>query len=115
MSQNSLTHIKNLAVFAARFLECFCLLKGLSRQLLVFKFQEVSQNFFKNFETAILRSNHPEVFLEKGVLRICIKFTGEHPCRSVTSVKLQNNFIEITLRHGVFSCKFAAYFQSSFS
>ena len=31
---------------------------------------------------------------------VCSKFTGEHPCRSVISIKLQNNFIEITLRHG---------------
>ena len=34
------------------------------------------------------RSSHPEVFLEKGVLKICSKFTGEHPCRSVISIKL---------------------------
>ena len=46
------------------------------------------------------RSNHPDVFLEKGVLRICSKFTGEHPCRSAISIKLQSNFIEITLQHG---------------
>ena len=26
---------------------------------------------------------------EKGVLKICCKFTGEHPCRSVISIKLQ--------------------------
>ena len=26
------------------------------------------------------------------------KFTGEHPCRSVISIKLQGNFIEIALR-----------------
>ena len=25
------------------------------------------------------RSCHPEVFLGKGVLKICSKFTGEHP------------------------------------
>ena len=25
-------------------------------------------------------SRPPEVFLGKGVLKICIKFTGEHPC-----------------------------------
>ena len=35
----------------------------------------------------IFRSNHPEVFLEKGILKICSKFT-EHPCRSVISIKL---------------------------
>ena len=30
----------------------------------------------------------------------CSKFTGEHPSWSVISIKLQSNFIEITLRHG---------------
>ena len=40
------------------------------------------------------------MFLWKGVLKICIKFTGEHPCRSVISIKLQSNFIEIALWHG---------------
>ena len=44
------------------------------------------------------RSSHPEVFLGKGVLKICSKFTGEHPCRSVISVKLLCNFTETTLR-----------------
>ena len=48
----------------------------------------------------IIRSNHPEVFLEKGVPKICSKFTGEHPRRSVISIKmLCCNFIEITLRN----------------
>ena len=37
---------------------------------------------------ALCRSSHPEVFLGKGVLEICIKFTGEHPCRSASSIKL---------------------------
>ena len=45
-------------------------------------------------------SSHPEVFLGKGVLKISSKFTGEHPCRSVISIKLQSSFIEIALRHG---------------
>ena len=38
------------------------------------------------------RSNPPEVFSGKAALKICSKFTGEHPC--------WNNFIEIKLRHG---------------
>ena len=42
----------------------------------------------------------PEIFLEKGVLKICSKFTGEYPCQSVISIKLQSNFIEITPRRG---------------
>ena len=45
------------------------------------------------------RSSHPDVFLRKGVLKICSKVTGEHPCRSVISIKLLCNFIEIALRH----------------
>ena len=31
----------------------------------------------------ICRSSHPEMFLGKGVMKICNKFTGECPCRSV--------------------------------
>ena len=30
----------------------------------------------------VIKSNRPEVFLRKGILKICSKFTGEHPCRS---------------------------------
>ena len=46
------------------------------------------------------RSSHSEVFLRKGVLKICSNFTGEHPCRNMISIKLQSNFIDISLRHG---------------
>ena len=45
------------------------------------------------------RNNHPEVFLEKFVLKICSKFTGEHPCQSAISMRLRSNWIEITLRN----------------
>ena len=38
-------------------------------------------------------------FLRKCVLKKCSKFTGEHPYRSAISIKLQSNFIEITLWH----------------
>ena len=44
-------------------------------------------------------NSHPEVFLGNCILKICTKFTGGHPCRSVISIKLQSNIIEITLRH----------------
>ena len=40
-------------------------------------------------------SSHPDVFLGKGVLKICSKFTDEYPCRSAISIKLQSNFSEI--------------------
>ena len=48
------------------------------------------------------RSSGPQVFLRKGVLKICNKYTGEHPCRSVIWIKLLCNFIEIPLSMGVF-------------
>ena len=35
----------------------------------------------------IYRSSHPEVFLRRGVLKICSKFTREHPCQSAISIK----------------------------
>ena len=47
-----------------------------------------------------IRSSCPKVFLGKGILKICSKFTGEHPSRSVISIKLQRNFVKITLQHG---------------
>ena len=46
------------------------------------------------------RSSPSEMFLGKYVLKICSKFTGEHPRRSAISIKLLCNFIENTLRHG---------------
>ena len=39
------------------------------------------------------RSSRPDVFLGKGVLKICSKLTGERRCRSETSIKLLCNFI----------------------
>ena len=50
--------------------------------------------------TGSIRSSSPEAFLGKAVLKICNKFTGEHPCWSVISTKLRCNFIEIKLQHG---------------
>ena len=47
----------------------------------------------------LFRSSHQEVFYEKGVLKICSKFTGEQSRRSVISIKLLCNFMEITLMH----------------
>ena len=42
----------------------------------------------------------PKLLLFKGVLKLCNRFIGEHLCRSVISIKLQNNVIGITLLHG---------------
>ena len=56
--------------------------------------------FFVFLNVCHFKSSPPVVFLGKDFLYICIKFIGEHPCRSVISIKLQSNFIEITLRYG---------------
>ena len=44
-----------------------------------------------------LRNRHSEVFLGKGVPKICYKFTGEHQYRNVISIKLQNIIKEQTM------------------
>ena len=52
----------------------------------------------------LVKSSPPQVYLEKGALKICSKFTGDHPCQSVISIKLQS-------QAGVFSrlAIFASY------
>ena len=49
-------------------------------------------------------SSRLKMFLRKGVLKICSKFTGKHPCQSVIAIKLL----------WVFSCKFSACFHITF-
>ena len=61
------------------------------------------------------RSINRQVFLRKGVLNICSKFTGKHPCQSVISIKLLCNFIEITLRHECFPVNLLHIFRTAFS
>ena len=55
---------------------------------------------FSNLDITWSRSSQPEVFYENVILKICSQFTREQPCRSVISIKLLCNFIEITLRRG---------------
>ena len=62
----------------------------------------------------ISRSSHPEMFVRNGVLKICSKFTGEHLCRSVISLKLLCNFIEIVLRHGCSPVDLLYFFRTPF-
>ena len=57
-------------------------------------------SFFPSISTDTTRSSRPEVFLRKGVLKICSKVTGEHTCQKVTSIMLLCNFIEIAFQHG---------------
>ena len=43
------------------------------------------------------------------------KFTGEHPCRSVISIKLQSNFIESSLRYWYSPVNLMHIFRTLFS
>ena len=63
---------------------------------------------------AIFRSSRPQVFLVKVVLKICSKFTGEHPFQSVISIKLLCNFFEITLRPGCSRVNLLHIFRTPF-
>ena len=77
--------------------------------------KEVKSMVISLFESSIkYRSSLPEVFLGKGALKYAAKFTGEHPCRSVISIKFQNNFIEITLQHGCSSVDLLHIFRTTF-
>ena len=60
------------------------------------------------------KSSHPEGFLRKGVLKICSKLTGEHPYRSVISIKLLCNY-KIALRHGCCPAHLLHIFRTPFS
>ena len=46
--------------------------------------------------------------------KICSKFTGEHPCRSVISIKLKSSFIEVTLQHGCSPVNLLHIFRTPF-
>ena len=59
-------------------------------------------------------SSHPEVFLVKGVLKTCSKFTRDHPHESAISIKVLCNFIEIALWHGCPPVNLLHIFETSF-
>ena len=63
----------------------------------------------------ISRSSHPEEFYEKSALKLCSKFTGEQPCRSVISIKLFYYFIEITHRDSCFPVNLLHIFRTPFT
>ena len=61
------------------------------------------------------RSNHPKVFLEKHVLKICSKFTGRTPMPKCDFNKVAKELYWNLTSTWAFSCKYAAYFQNTFS
>ena len=61
-----------------------------------------------------IRSSPPDVFEDKGFLKICSKFTGEHPGRRTISIKLLSSFIEIALQHGCSPVNMLHIFRTCF-
>ena len=59
------------------------------------------------------RSSPSEVFLAKTVLKICSKFTGEHPWRNVIPIN-SKNVIQITFRHGCSPVNLLHIFRTPF-
>ena len=51
---------------------------------------------------------------QASTVKICSKFTGDHPCRSTISIKLLCNFIEMALRHGWSPVNLLQIFRTSF-
>ena len=98
MKKNIICDTKNFYIFLAFLLITIALWIAVSIYCYLIKYRA------KKTLIPILRhkyrSSRPEVFLEKRVLKTCSKFIGEHPWQSVISIKLQSNFIEITLWHG---------------
>ena len=88
-------------VFCSRFIfECFVpnirlllhsIVTSSNIQLLQTRFHCVDIFFikFRFYEafTVVKRNSHTKVFLGKGVLKICSKFTGGHPCWNLISIK----------------------------
>ena len=88
---------KTVCTFFPRFLS-FLLSKHFDHFELGNKLFKVALSYSKNLES----------------LKICSKFIEEHQCRSVVSVKLLCNFIEITLWHGYSPANLLHIFRTSF-
>ena len=86
-----IVNLSKISIIPTSFLRSISLVKNAQKPPNLNTFWEKLYNY---------RSCRPEVLLGKDVLKICSKFTGQHPCQSAISIKLQNNFIEIALRHG---------------
>ena len=61
------------------------------------------------------KSSPSEVFLGKGFLNICSKLTGEDPAPKCVLNKVAKQLCWNHTSASVFSCKFAACFQNTFS
>ena len=89
-------HLSTLKLLFELCISQRCLRKVVELSKELWKFCIIIDNLFLSFMRfftnkkirTINRNNRSGVFLVKGVPKICSKFTGEHPYRSVISIKL---------------------------
>ena len=74
---------------------------------------QVSEKHTPSNPDSANRSSSPEVLVGRSVLKIWRKLTGEYPWRSVISINLLCNFIEVTLQHGCSPVNFLHHFVES--
>ena len=75
--------LKKWHVFISYRSSCFA---NVTLQPLIFESKIIFDDKFDHssiLSNTVFGSSPPEVFLGKGVLKICSKFTGEHLCQSV--------------------------------
>ena len=80
----------------------------------IYNLIEYRDNYLETTGCLCYRSSRPELFLGKGVLKICSKLTGEHPCRGLILIKLQSNFVKITFQHGCSLVNLQHIFRTTF-
>ena len=88
---------------------------GLFHKILTVNVKKYDPDVANSILNPLYRSSRSEVFLVKGALKTCSKFTGEHPCRSVISIQLLRNFTEITIRHGCSPVNLLHIFRTPFT
>ena len=97
-----IVNLSKISIIPMSFLRSISLVKNAQKPPNLKTFWEKLYNY---------RSCRPEVLLGKDVLKICSKFTGQHPCRSAIS---KSNFIEIAFRHGCSPVNLLHIFRTPF-
>ena len=95
--EKNLNILKTKRAFKMKWKAFFMIFKGLSIKYIAHFLERESPTLKVSHKNRYVRSSRSEMFLRKVVLKICSKFTREHPSRSVIC---NCNFIEIALQHG---------------
>ena len=95
------------------FSECHKQTKGCTQSVLSLKTQFLwTTNKFSLFFVTFVKAAFQRYSYKKVFWKYAATFTGEHPCQYVVSIRLQSNFIDITLWYGcspVICCIFSGY------